>query len=154
MSTDRGEAALVSATNYQDKIVRFLRDMIAIPAESGQEEALRKKAAKGEKNIYGVVPGGELACLDLTGKRRWDSGRERRFGLGPYLISQGLALTLDDQTGRLHLADIGPSGYRELATAKILNGHDAWGPMALAGGRLILRDYAEMVCLDVGGEEK
>lgn len=39
MSTDRGEAALVSATAYQDRIVRFLRDMIAIPAESGQEEA-------------------------------------------------------------------------------------------------------------------
>mgnify|MGYP001813800994 FL=1 len=39
MSTDRGTTALSSAEDYQDRIVRFLRDMIAIPAESGQEEA-------------------------------------------------------------------------------------------------------------------
>ena len=39
MPTSRGTAALSSAKDYQDKIVGFLRDMIAIPAESGQEEA-------------------------------------------------------------------------------------------------------------------
>jgi len=39
MPTDRGAAALASAKSYQDRIVRFLRDIIAIPAESGAEEA-------------------------------------------------------------------------------------------------------------------
>ena len=39
MPTDRGAAALASARALEDRIVGFLRDMIAIPAESGREEA-------------------------------------------------------------------------------------------------------------------
>jgi putative selenium metabolism hydrolase len=39
MTSDRGAAALASARSYEDRIVRFLRDIIAIPAESGAEEA-------------------------------------------------------------------------------------------------------------------
>jgi putative selenium metabolism hydrolase len=39
MTTDRGVAALDSARAHEDRIVRFLRDLIAIPAESCQEEA-------------------------------------------------------------------------------------------------------------------
>jgi len=38
-TTNRGAAALASAREYEDRIVRLLRDMIAIPAESGREEA-------------------------------------------------------------------------------------------------------------------
>ncbi|GAG51327.1 unnamed protein product, partial [marine sediment metagenome] len=41
-------------------------------------------------------------------------------------------------------------GYVPLAQAKVLeDGHEAWGPLALAGGRLILRDLTRMVCLDL-----
>jgi putative selenium metabolism hydrolase len=39
MPTARGAAALESARQYEDRIVTFLREMIAIPAESGREEA-------------------------------------------------------------------------------------------------------------------
>ncbi|MGD8441755.1 MAG: YgeY family selenium metabolism-linked hydrolase [Holophagae bacterium] len=39
MPTDRGAAALASARTLEDRIVSFLRDMIAIPATSGREEA-------------------------------------------------------------------------------------------------------------------
>lgn len=39
MPTDRGAAALASARSLEDRIVRFLREMIAIPATSGREEA-------------------------------------------------------------------------------------------------------------------
>jgi outer membrane protein assembly factor BamB len=31
----------------------------------------------------------------------------------------------------------------------IEDGVDCWGPMALVGGRLIVRDMTRMVCLDV-----
>jgi hypothetical protein len=31
----------------------------------------------------------------------------------------------------------------------VLNGHDAWGPLALAGSRLLARDLDSMVCLDL-----
>ena len=37
MTGDRGSAALQAAQAHEEKIVRFLRDLIAIPAESGRE---------------------------------------------------------------------------------------------------------------------
>ncbi|MCY3024259.1 MAG: PQQ-like beta-propeller repeat protein [Planctomycetota bacterium] len=100
-----------------------------------------------EGNIYGVRPGGELACLDLDGQIRWTSGA-RRFGLGPFLIADGLLYAMDDN-GKMTLAEASPSGFRPLAQAQLLQGHDAWGPMALVGGRLLARDFTRMVCLDV-----
>jgi len=100
-------------------------------------------------HIYGVIPGGQMACLDLSGKRLWESGTTRRFGLGPFMIADGLILALNDQDGMLRLAEAASDQYRELASAKALDGHDAWAPMALVAGRLILRDLTRMVCLEL-----
>lgn len=98
--------------------------------------------------LYGVIPGGQLACLSLEGKQVWASGTDR-FGLGPYMIAGGNLYVLDDK-GELSLVSASPNGYKRLARAKVLNGPDAWGPMALAGGRLIVRDLTTMACLQVG----
>jgi len=104
-----------------------------------------------EGHIYGVIPGGQLACLDLQGKQLWTSGNLNRFGLGPYTIIGNLIYVMND-TGLLTLAEASPAGYKQLAQAQVLHGHDAWGPMAVAGGRLILRDMTMMVCLDVSAK--
>ncbi|OHB81102.1 MAG: polyvinylalcohol dehydrogenase, partial [Planctomycetes bacterium RBG_16_64_10] len=42
-------------------------------------------------HLYGVRKrgGGQLVCLDPTGRERWNSGADR-FGHGPYLIADGL----------------------------------------------------------------
>jgi outer membrane protein assembly factor BamB len=90
----------------------------------------------------------ELVCLDLEGKVVWSSGSEHRFGLGPYLIADGLIYILDDD-GKLTLAEAVPTGYKQLAQAQVLDGPDAWAPMAMVAGRLILRDMVRMVCIDV-----
>jgi outer membrane protein assembly factor BamB len=104
-------------------------------------------------NIYGVRPNGELACLDLDGKVRWTSGVANKFGLGAFLMAGKLLYVVDDD-GKMVMADVNSTEYRPLATAKVLAGHEAWGPMALAGGRLLVRDFARMVCLDVAeGQE-
>jgi len=100
-------------------------------------------------NIYGVIPGGQLACIDLQGKTVWTSGSAHRFGLGPYMIAQGMIYLVND-TGTLTLVKATPRGYQQLAQARVLTGQDAWGPLALAGNRLIARDLTKMVCLDVG----
>ena len=107
-------------------------------------------------HLYGVMPpntanAGELACLDLDGKRLWTSGAALRFGLGPYIIVDGKLLVLADMSGDLHLFEATPEGCRHLAKWHVLDGHDAWAPMALAGGRLILRDLTQLVCLDLTG---
>ena len=39
--------------------------------------------------------------------------------------------------------------YIHLAQARVLDGHDAWGPLALVNGRLLARDSRRMVCIDV-----
>jgi len=103
-------------------------------------------------HIYGVSsPGGELVCLDLDGNRLWSSGRADRFGLGPFVMAGGKMLLLDD-SGVLTLAGVSPQGFNRLARAGVLNGNEAWGPMAVASGRLIVRNLTTMVCLDITGE--
>jgi len=102
-----------------------------------------------ENHIYGVRGKEEMVCLDLDGAVKWAS-KGQKFGLGPYMIADGLLLALNDADGTLLMAEASPVQYKELARAKLLKNQEAWGPMAIAGGRLILRDVAEMICVDVG----
>ena len=51
--------------------------------------------------------------------------------------------------GVLTVIEASTKEYRELTQAKILNGHDAWGPLAIAGGRMLARDSRQMVCVDL-----
>ncbi len=91
---------------------------------------------------------------DLNGQVVWTSTSAHRFGnlgLGPYTVADGLIYIMDD-SGVLTLAEAKPSGYIQLAQAKVLQGPEAWGPMAVASGRLIARDLNRMICLDITGQ--
>lgn len=99
-------------------------------------------------HLYGVRPNGELVCLDLDGKVLWASGTGRRYGLGPFLIADGKLLVMNDR-GELTMAKASPDGFASLSKAQVLDGHDSWGPMAIAGGHLLARDLTRMVCLDL-----
>jgi len=98
--------------------------------------------------IYGVRPDKQLTCLDLDGKVVWTSTSVHRFGLGPYTIANGLIYVMND-SGLLTLTEATPNEYVQLAQARLLEGPDAWGAMAIASGRLILRDMNRMICIDV-----
>jgi outer membrane protein assembly factor BamB len=99
--------------------------------------------------IYGVrEKDKQLVCLELDGKVRWASGSQYRFGLGPYMIVNGMLLAMDDD-GTLTLAEASPDAFKPLARARVLDGHDCWGPMAVVKGRLIIRSMTEMICLDL-----
>ena len=89
-----------------------------------------------------------MTCLDLTGKVIWTSTSAEKFGLGPYIIINELIYVMND-SGLLTLAKAMAGGFVKLTEAKVLEGPDSWGPMAIASGRLILRDLNRMVCLDV-----
>lgn len=105
-------------------------------------------------HLYGVRKhgGGKLVCLDQKGNEVWNSGTDR-FGHGPYMIADGTILAMGDR-GTLTMAEASPNGYRRLAQCEVFeDGHDAWGPMALVAGRLIVRDMTRMVCLDVRRHE-
>jgi len=47
------------------------------------------------------------------------------------------------------MAEAGPTGYTQLDEAKVLDGIESWAPMAMVSGKLIVRDFTRMVCLDV-----
>jgi len=76
------------------------------------------------------------------------SGREERFGLGPYLLADQRFWVVDDQ-GVLSVFELIGQEFRKLAAHRVLPGFDAWGPIAFADGRMILRDATSMVCLDL-----
>jgi outer membrane protein assembly factor BamB len=105
--------------------------------------------------LYAVLPNDagalkrEFACLDPKGDLVWTSGADERFGLGPFLAADGKFFILNDD-GELTMAAVSREGYRRLARAKLLDGRDAWAPMALVGGRLLLRDSRRLICVDVG----
>jgi outer membrane protein assembly factor BamB len=100
-------------------------------------------------HLYGVrEKDKQLVCLDTDGRVLWTSGSQHRFGIGPYMIADGLIYVMNDE-GRLTLAEAAPNRYRQLGQAQVLSGHDSWGAMALCAGRLLVRDLTRMVCLDV-----
>ena len=94
---------------------------------------------------------GLFTCLDLEGKRVWTSQGHASFGLGSYILADGMFFVLEGKTGTLRLLDANTSGYKELASAQVLSGHDVWSPLALSDGKLVIRDLARMICLDVSG---
>jgi len=100
-------------------------------------------------HIYGVRADGKFVCLSLEGKPIWVSDASQQFGLGPFLIADGAILAMND-SGVLRLIEATPEKYNLLSQAQVLKGHESWGPMALAGGRLLARDLTRMVCLEVG----
>jgi outer membrane protein assembly factor BamB len=81
----------------------------------------------------------------------WSSGKENRFGrgLGPYIVSGDKLYLLDDD-GKLYLFKMKENIVTLSDSHKILNGIEAWGPMAIAGNYLIMRDARNLLCLNIG----
>jgi outer membrane protein assembly factor BamB len=106
------------------------------------------------EHVFGVLTrdagaaSSQLACLGIDGKQAWTSGTKARFGGGSYMQAGDVLLVLDDN-GTLVAARATAEGYFELARAKVLSGPESWAPMALAGGRLVIRDMKTMKCLDL-----
>jgi outer membrane protein assembly factor BamB len=93
---------------------------------------------------------GLFTCLNQDGEMVWTSKGKSSFGLGSFLLADGMFFILEGKTGMLRLIEANTTEYRELASAQVLSGHDVWAPMALSDGKLVIRDLGKMVCLDVG----
>ena len=94
----------------------------------------------------------QLTCYHVSDLRNpvWSSGKERRFGLGPYLVVGDKMFLLNDDS-ELFMYNFNTSSVSLLASHKILEeGTDAWGPLAFADGYLLMRDSHNLVCLYVG----
>jgi len=104
---------------------------------------------KGHMFAVGKKRRGLFTCLSFDGKEVWTSSGKATFGLGSFLMADGMFFVLDGDTGTLRLLEASTTEYKELASSKVLGGQEVWGPMALSEGKLVLRDLTKMVCINV-----
>jgi outer membrane protein assembly factor BamB len=95
----------------------------------------------------------QLVCYsesDLL-KPLWTSGKDFRFGrgLGPYIVSGNKLFLLDDDANLFLYKLEGPNASL-VSKCRIIEGIEAWGPMAIAGKFLIMRDSRNLICLNIG----
>jgi outer membrane protein assembly factor BamB len=107
-----------------------------------------------EGHLYGFdgqigmrgVGGGQLTCMEYaTGQVKWSQGG---MGTGSLMLADGKLIVLSE-AGKLVIAEASPNGYKELASAEILEGR-CWTVPVLANGRICARNAAgDLVCVDV-----
>jgi outer membrane protein assembly factor BamB len=91
-----------------------------------------------------------LVCMNPDGEVVWETGPALEFDGGAYLIADGMIFIMQGKTGELFLFELSPKSPKLLARAKVLEakGGNVWAPMALAAGKLIVRDQHQIKCLD------
>lgn len=112
-----------------------------------------------KNHLYGArPPRGELVCLDTDGNPLWTSPPAARFGIGGYTLADGLLYIMDDSCN-MAVVELAPTSYKEISRRKLLEGREAWGPVTIAGGRMLVRDSrtdqpntSRMVCLDIAAK--
>jgi outer membrane protein assembly factor BamB len=105
-----------------------------------------------------------LVCMSMDGQVMWKTKRSPEFIRGAMILADGLILATDgEQT--LYLIEPAPSEFKPLASAELLKkggrsgdipiasrvggSTQNWGPLALADGKLLLRDQSRLICVKV-----
>ncbi len=105
-------------------------------------------------HLFSILPkdgGGmrnQFVCMNTDGKIVWSSGKSERFGFGPFLMADGKFFILNDN-GEFSMIRASTTGYEKLGFCKPLTGRDAWAPMSIVDGKMILRDSETVICLDL-----
>jgi hypothetical protein len=104
-----------------------------------------------------------LVCMDMKGNIMWKTKRAPDFNKGSMILADGLLLATDGAK-TLYLIEPDPTGYKQIASAEMLkegnpsgNANSSrvggatqnWAPIALADGRLLIRDQSRMLCVKV-----
>ncbi len=135
---------------------------VDVIAEYGPKEGLaceQQTPVVFEGHLLGIMPKDagplrdQLVCVNPENFNEvvWSSGQDVRFGLGPYMIADNKLFLLNDD-GTLIIARPSTRAYIELDRYRVIEGNDAWGPLAVADGYMVLRDAKTMVCLDMAAK--
>jgi hypothetical protein len=68
---------------------------------------------------------------------------------GGAVLADGLLLATDGNT-MVYLIEPSPAAFKPLASAVLLDPGENWAPLALADGKLLIRDHKNLKCLVVG----
>lgn len=105
-----------------------------------------------------------MVCMSTDGQIMWQTKRSPDFNKGSMILAEGLILATDGAK-TLYLIDPNPSEFKPLASAELFpegaagsendiasrvgGRNQNWAPMALADGRLLLRDQTQLKCVKV-----
>jgi outer membrane protein assembly factor BamB len=97
-----------------------------------------------------------LVCMSIDGKVKWKTGRTPLFDKGGLILADGLLLSTDGSS-KLYLIEPDPSAFKPIATSDLLkpesgdkrSSNQNWAPLALADGKLLIRDQSRLMCVKV-----
>jgi len=101
-----------------------------------------------------------LVCMDMDGKIMWKTKKEPDFNKGSMILADGLILATDGAK-KLYLIEPDPTAFKPIASAELLteqkienpreasHGMQNWAPIALADGKLLIRDQSRLICVEV-----
>jgi outer membrane protein assembly factor BamB len=104
-----------------------------------------------------------LTCMNMDGEIMWKTKRDPDFNKGSMIYADGLILATDGSK-KLYLIEPDPAGFKPIASAELLGepktqaeGISAriggstqnWAPIALADGKLLIRDQNQLKCVKV-----
>ena len=97
-----------------------------------------------------------LVCMSIDGQVKWKTMRNPLFDKGGMILANGLLLVTDGAS-KVYLIEPDPSAFKPVATAELLKGDSGdqrfptqnWAPLALADGKLLIRDQSRLMCVKV-----
>ncbi|KPK87291.1 MAG: hypothetical protein AMS27_03070 [Bacteroides sp. SM23_62_1] len=106
-----------------------------------------------------------LTCMSMDGQIMWKTKRDPDFNKGSMILADGLILATDGAR-TLYLIEPDPSGFKPLVSAEVLGeggtgsendpvasrvggATQNWAPLALADGKLLIRDQTRLKCVRI-----
>ena len=104
-----------------------------------------------------------LVCMKMDGQIMWKTKREPDFNKGSMILADGLILATDGAK-KLYLIEPDSTAFKPIASTELLKeavtssdpmaskiGGSAqnWAPIALADGKLLIRDQSRLMCIKV-----
>jgi outer membrane protein assembly factor BamB len=105
-----------------------------------------------------------MVCMSMDGEIKWKTKRSPDFNKGSMILADGVILATDGARS-LYLVEPNPSEYKQLASAELfpeaaagsandpmssfVGRNQNWAPMALADGKLLVRDQTQLKCLKI-----
>ena len=101
-----------------------------------------------------------LVCMSMDGEIMWKTKRDPDFNKGSMILVEGMILATDGAK-KLFLIEPDPAGFKPISSAELLTappvgegmaarfGTQNWAPIALANGKLLIRDQSRMICVKV-----
>ena len=105
-------------------------------------------------NLRGRNKTGGLACFNANnGELQWKTQNDPNLNRGAITLADGKLYVFDGDTGELMLVNPNPDKFELISKFEALapqgRSNNAWSPIVISDGRLIIRDHRQIVCYDL-----